>query len=423
MGLLEPSRGSNFAGGIEALATLPVSGSNGLPQLDDLDIDGGRVLVRCDLNVPLDDGSITDDLRIRSALPTLQAILDRGARLVVCSHLGRPKGKVAEELRLKPVGEHLAKLLDREVACAGDVVGEDAAKLCASDAEIVLLENLRFEPGEEDNDPELAERLSGFAGAYVNDAFGAAHRAHASIVGPPQRLPSAAGLLLAEEVTKLERLLDAPEQPFVAVLGGAKVSDKLDVIGNLLDRVDAICIGGAMAFTLLVARGRPVGRSLVEEDRIDSVKEILERADSGAVDIHLPTDVIAADSIDEGAKHGIAELDDIGDRMGVDIGPATAWAFSDVISNARTVLWNGPMGIFEIDAYAGGTKAVAKAVGKATKAGAYTVAGGGDSAAALNRFKMTDAVTHLSTGGGASLELLEGKELPGIGALRAGHRK
>jgi len=400
-----------------------VSGSDGLPQLDDLDIDGGRVLVRCDLNVPLDDGSITDDLRIRAAVPTLQAILDRGGNLVVCSHLGRPKGKVVEELRLKPVGEHLAHLLDREVACSSDVVGEDSAKLCASDAEIVLLENLRFEPGEEKNEPELADRLASLGNSYVNDAFGAAHRAHASIVGVAERLPAAAGLLLADEVIKLERLLDAPEQPFVAVLGGAKVSDKLDVIGNLLERVDAICIGGAMAFTLLVARGRPVGRSLVEEDRIESVKEVLERADAGAVDIHLPTDVVAAESIEEGAAHGVAELDEIGDRIGVDIGPASAWAFSNVISKARTVLWNGPMGIFEIDDYAGGTKAVAQAVAKATKAGAYTVAGGGDSAAALKSFNMTDAVTHLSTGGGASLELLEGKELPGITALRAGHRK
>lgn len=394
-----------------------------LPTLDDLEVSDRRVLVRCDLNVPIEDGSITDDLRITSAVPTLKSILDRGGSLAVCSHLGRPKGRVVEELRLSPVAERLSELLGREVVAAKDVVGPEAQAACSATAEVVLLENLRFEPGEELNDPEFAARLASLADAYVNDAFGAAHRAHASIVGVAELLPSAAGLLLADEVTKLERLLDAPEQPFVAVLGGAKVSDKLDVIGNLLERVDAICIGGAMAFTLLVARGRPVGKSLVERDRVETVTEVLKQADAGAIDILLPTDVVAATAPEEGAAHEVAELDEIGDRMGVDIGPATAWEFSNVISSARTVLWNGPMGIFEIDAFAAGTKAVAMAVAKATRAGAYTVAGGGDSAAALKRFDMTDAVVHLSTGGGASLELLEGKELPGIAALRAQTRR
>ena len=389
-----------------------------LPSIDDLDVAGKRVLVRCDLNVPLKDGTITDDLRISSAVPTLNALLDKGARLAVCSHLGRPKGKVVEELRLGPVGARLGELLGRDVRVATDVVGEDATDACSSDAEVVLLENLRFEPGEEKNDPELADALAGLAEAYVDDAFGAAHRAHASIVGVAERLPSAAGYLLAEEVEKLERLLHDPEKPFVAVLGGAKVSDKLAVIGNLLERVDAICIGGAMAFTLLVAQGKEVGRSLVERDRIEEVAGILSDAESKGVDILVPVDVVAADSIEEGAAHETVDLDDIEDRLGVDIGPRSADAFAAVIKEAKTVLWNGPMGIFEMEPYSHGTKAVARAIGEATEAGAYTVAGGGDSAAALKQLDMTDAVSHLSTGGGASLELLEGKDLPGVAVLR-----
>ena len=389
-----------------------------LPSIDDLDVSDARVLVRCDLNVPLKDRRITDDLRIRSALPTLEALLDRGARLAVCSHLGRPKGKVVEDLRLAPVAERLGALLGRAVRAATDVVGDDAREACSSDADVVLLENLRFEPGEEKNDPALADALASLADAYVDDAFGAAHRAHASIVGVAERLPSAAGYLLIEEVDKLEKLLHAPESPFVAVLGGAKVSDKLEVIGNLLERVDAICVGGAMAFTLLVARGEEVGRSLVERDRVDEVAAVLKDADARGVDIHLPSDVVAAASTDEGAAHETVALGDIGDRLGVDIGPQTSEEFAGVIRAARTVLWNGPMGIFEMEPYSHGTKAVARAIGEATKNGAYTVAGGGDSAAALKQLDMTDAVSHLSTGGGASLELLEGKSLPGVAVLR-----
>lgn len=389
-----------------------------LPTIEALDVEGKRVLVRCDLNVPLRDGRITDDLRITSAVPTLQALLEKGARVAVCSHLGRPKGRVAEELRLAPVGERMSQLLDRDVRVAGDVVGDDAHSACASDSEVVLLENLRFEPGEERNDPELADALAGLADAYVNDAFGAAHRAHASIVGVAERLPSAAGYLLADEVEKLERLLHDAGSPFVAVLGGAKVSDKLAVIGNLLERVDAICIGGAMAFTLLVAQDKDVGRSLVETDRVEEVAGILRDAERRGVDIFVPTDVVAADSIEEGAAHETVDLSEIGDRLGVDIGPETSEQFASVISGAETVLWNGPMGIFEVDAYSHGTKAVARAIAEVTKNGAYTVAGGGDSAAALKQLDMTDAVSHLSTGGGASLELLEGRDLPGVAVLR-----
>ena len=393
-----------------------------LPTLDSLDVAGKRVLVRCDFNVPIRDGQITDDLRIRSAVPTIEALLAAGARVAVCSHLGRPKGKVVDELRLAPVGAALARLLGRDVRSVSDVVGSEAKAACGSDAAVVLLENLRFEPGEEKNDPDLSEALASLADAYVDDAFGAAHRAHASVVGVAERLPSAAGLLLADEVEKLERLLHDPEKPFVAILGGAKISDKLAVIGNLLERVDAICIGGAMAFTLLVAQGHGVGRSLVEKDKVAEVAEVLKDAEARGVDILLPTDVVAADSPDEGAAHDTVSLANIGDRMGVDIGQESAKTFGARIEQAKTVLWNGPMGIFEIDAYSEGTREVARAVGRATGAGAYTVAGGGDSAAALRQMDMTDAVSHLSTGGGASLELLEGKELPGVAVLRKGNR-
>ncbi|MBA2427727.1 MAG: phosphoglycerate kinase [Actinobacteria bacterium] len=391
-----------------------------MPGIEDLDVDGRRVLVRCDLNVPFKDRRIGDDLRVRSAVPTLEALLGKGARLAVCSHLGRPKGEVVDELRLAPVGERLAQLLDRPVTAADDVVGDHATAACASDDEVVLLENLRFEPGEEANDDGFAEALAGLGHAYVDDAFGAAHRAHASIVGVAERLPCAAGLLLQEEVAKLSKLLEEPAAPFVAVLGGAKVSDKLGVLGNLIGRADAICIGGAMAFTLLAARGQDVGGSLVEKDRLDDVRALLDEADAKGVAVHLPTDVVAATAPKADADHDTVPLAGIGDRIGVDIGPESAGAFADVIAGARTVLWNGPMGIFEIDAYSGGTKAVAGAIAEATSRGAYTVAGGGDSAAALAQLGLDDSISHLSTGGGASLEFLEGKDLPGVAALRGG---
>lgn len=388
-----------------------------LPTIDDLDVAGKRVLVRCDLNVPLRATEITDDLRIRAAVPTLRALLEKGARLIVCSHLGRPKGTVVEELRLAPIGRKLEQLLGTKVEILDVVVGDEARAASLSGADVVLLENLRFEPGETENSPSFADALAGLADVFVNDAFGAAHRAHASTTGVAERLPSAAGRLLEDEVTKLHRLLEEPKSPFVAVLGGAKVSDKLGVIGHLLDRVDAMCIGGAMAFTLLAARGEDVGRSLVERERIEGVTGVLTEAERRGVAIHLPVDVVAAPSPDEGAEYAAVGLSQIGDRMGVDIGPETANAFDAVITGAKTILWNGPMGIFEIEDYANGTKAVAEAVVEATKNGAYSVVGGGDSAAALKALGLTDAVSHLSTGGGASLEFLEGKELPGISAL------
>jgi phosphoglycerate kinase len=389
-----------------------------LLQIDDLDLGGHRVLVRCDFNVPLHEGTIADDFRIKASLPTLRRLLSEGARVAACSHLGRPKGKIDGGLRLDPIAARLGEILEMDVVKVDDIAGPEARRACGSDAPLVLLENLRFDPGEEANDPGFANELASLADAYVDDAFGAAHRAHASVVGVAERLPHAAGLLLMNEVDKLGRLLTAPEHPFVAVLGGAKVSDKLAVIDNLLDRVDAMCIGGAMAFTLLAALGEQVGRSLVERDRLDDVAAILDRSKAAGVEIMLPSDVVAADEPAAGSAHETVALDRIGDRMGVDIGPETCARFADVIGGARSVLWNGPMGIFEIEDFAAGTKAVAEAVVRATRAGAYTVVGGGDSAAALEQLGLGSAVTHLSTGGGASLEFLEGRELPGIAILR-----
>lgn len=391
-----------------------------LPGLDDLEVADRRVLVRCDLNVPLERGAITDDLRIRASIPTLDALLERGGRVAVCSHLGRPKGKRTEEFRLAPVAARLGELLNEDIEVLNEVVGDEADRACASDARVVVLENLRFEPGEESNDPAFADELASLADAYVNDAFGSSHRAHASVVGVPQRLASAAGLLLEREVDVLGELLREPERPFVTVLGGAKVTDKLGVIDNLLERVDTICVGGAMAFTLLAARGEQIGRSRIEEDRVAEVAKVLSRAEERDVEILLPTDVVAAERAEPGSPHDTAALNDIGERMGVDIGPLTGETFARAIGAARTVLWNGPMGIFEIDEYSAGTKAVAEALAGATQNGAFTVVGGGDSAAALRELGMMDSATHVSTGGGATLEFLEGKDLPGVAALRRG---
>jgi phosphoglycerate kinase len=387
-------------------------------QIEDLELDARRVLVRCDFNVPISDGHIVDDFRIASTMPTLQKLLRGGARIIACSHLGRPKGRVVDHLKLEPIGQRLGEMLGMDVVQADDVVGPSARAVCESGARVVLLENLRFEAGEEANDAGFAKELASLADAYVNDAFGAAHRAHASVVGVPERIPGAAGLLLEDEVRRLGRLLSSPDHPFVAVLGGAKVSDKLAMIENLLGIADAICIGGAMAFTLLSAAGLPVGRSFIERDRIKDVTRIMDVAKATGVVIALPSDVVAADDAVAGAGHATVPLQEIGERMGVDIGPQTSARFARVIERARSVLWNGPMGIFEIDEYAAGTKAVAAAVAEATTRGAYSVVGGGDSAAALKQLGLADRVTHLSTGGGASLEFLEGKDLPGLAVLR-----
>ncbi|MFN2544739.1 MAG: phosphoglycerate kinase [Actinomycetota bacterium] len=389
--------------------------------LDELgDVAGKRIFVRVDFNVPLDDGRVADDFRIRAVLPTLRELLERDASLVLGSHLGRPKGEERDELRLAPVGDRLAELLELDVQAVSDVVGEEAGAVCShlGPGEVVLLENLRFEPGEERNDPGFVDRLAGLADAYVNDAFGTAHRAHASVVGLAERFEQrAAGRLLQREVEVLSKLLEDPDEPYVAVLGGAKVSDKLAVIEGLIERVDALLIGGAMAFTFLAAEGVEVGRSLVEEDRFDDVRRAAKLAgDRGAL-LQLPEDVVVAPEVSADARHETVGVDAIArDRMGLDIGPRTVEEFARTIADARTILWNGPMGVFELEPFSAGTRGVATAIAGAG-ADAFTVAGGGDSLAAVARFGLAEGFDHLSTGGGASLEFLEGKELPGIEVL------
>ncbi len=389
-----------------------------LRTVDDAEPDGRRVLVRDDFNVPLDDGRVTDDLRVRASLPTLRHLLERRARVICCSHLGRPKGKRDPKYSLEPVAGVLGDLLGVEVAFVDDVVGDQAARAAQQldTGQVLLLQNLRFEPGEEANDPDFADRLASLAELYVDDAFGAAHRAHASVVGVAERLPAYAGYLLASEVKELSRLLEEPERPFVAVLGGSKVSDKLAVLSNLLGNVDTLVIGGGMCFTFLAAQGHEVGDSLFEPEQVDAVRDLLARAEREGKRILLPTDVVVADDFAEDAEHRTVPAGGI-ERgwRGLDIGPDSAKAFAAAVRDARTVFWNGPMGVFEWSAFEAGTRAVAEAVATTD---AYTVVGGGDSAAALAKFGLDDKVDHLSTGGGASLELLEGKDLPGVSVLR-----
>ncbi len=386
--------------------------------VEQADVAGKRVLVRNDFNVPLDEaGNVTDDLRIRAAVPTLRWLVDHQARALCCSHLGRPKGKRVDKYSLAPVAPVLSRELGREVRFVDDVAGDQAraAAEALGDGDVLLLQNLRFEPGEEANDPDLAARLAALAEVYVDDAFGAAHRAHASVVGVAERLPAYAGFLLASEVKELSRLLERPERPFVAVLGGSKVSDKLAVLDNLLERVDALVIGGGMCFTFLAAQGHEVGDSLFEPDQVDAVGDLLARAGRDGKQVHLPVDVVVADEFAEDANAKTVPVDavDKGWR-GLDIGPETMRRFAEVVRAAKTVFWNGPMGVFEWPPFAAGTKAVAEAVADSD---AYTVVGGGDSAAALAQLGLADKIDHLSTGGGASLELLEGKTLPGVAAI------
>ena len=387
-----------------------------LRTLDDLgNLEGLRVFLRADLNVPLRDGAVTDDARIRATVPTIEELLARGAALVVASHLGRPNGLVTDDLRLAPVGHALAEALGTPVA-ALDVVTPDALP----DDDIVLLENLRFDPGEEANDVSFAGKLAELADVYVDDAFGAVHRAHASVSALPELMlasgrPAVAGRLVEREVAVLGRLLADPDRPFVAILGGAKISDKLAIVTSLVERVEAIAIGGAMAFTFLVAQGGSVGRSLVEQDRLDDVREAMEAAARRGVPIHLPTDVVAAASADADASTMIVPAGEIPeDLMGLDIGPDSVAAFTEVVGSAKTVLWNGPMGVFELAPFAAGTLGVARACAEAS---AFTVVGGGDSLAAVRDAGLESSFDHLSTGGGASLEFLEGRALPGITIL------
>ncbi|MDQ3991671.1 MAG: phosphoglycerate kinase [Actinomycetota bacterium] len=392
-----------------------------LRTIDDLgDLAGRRAFVRVDFNVPLDAGAVSDDLRISATLPTLARLREAGASLVLASHLGRPRGRPDPAYGMAPVAARLEEVGGFPVRALGEVTGEAVEKACAElePGQVALLENLRFDPGEEANDPGFAEALAGLAHVYVDDAFGAAHRPHASVVGVPERLPGAAGLLLQREVEELSRLLEGPERPFVAILGGAKVSDKIGVIRSLLHRVDALLIGGAMAFTLIAARGGQTGRSLVERDRLDEVREVMDEADRRGALLMLPEDVIAAAEMSADAGKRTVPSDAVPrDLMGLDIGPRTVEEFARVIADARTVFWNGPMGVFELEPFSFGTRGVAQAVAGID---AHTVVGGGDSVAAIRKLGLQDAVDHLSTGGGASLELLEGRELPGVAVLTEG---
>lgn len=387
-----------------------------LRSIDDLDLQSKRALLRVDFNVPLKDGEVADDLRIRAAVPTIEALLERGAQLICCSHLGRPKGKPTPELSLVPVGQALATLLNRRVRVTGEPTGPPEDLVEMGPDEVGLLENLRFDPREEANDTQFARELARLADVYVDDAFGAVHRAHASVAAVAEMLPGAAGLLLQREVEVLSRVLEEPERPFVVVLGGSKVSDKLGVVRNLLNKADAILIGGAMANTFLAASGSEVGSSKIEQDRIDEVSETVRMAESAGVRLLLPVDVLAADGFSETAETQTTSAAQIPEgRMALDIGPASVARFSEEIKGAATVLWNGPMGVFEWDAFSAGTRGVAEAVASGE---GFSVVGGGDSAAALAKFGLSDKVDHLSTGGGASLEFLEGRPMPGLQPLQ-----
>jgi len=387
--------------------------------VEDLELRGKKVFCRVDFNVPLDENrAITDDTRITAALPTIRKIIASGGRLILASHLGRPKGSPNPKYSLAPVAPYLSKLLDRPVAMAGDCVGAEVEKQVAAmqDGDVLLLENLRFHPGEEKNDPEFCKQLAALAEVYVNDAFGTAHRAHASTEGVAHLLqPAAAGYLMEKELKYLGQALADPERPFVAVLGGAKVSDKITVIENLLPKLDALIIGGGMAYTFLKARGVPVGRSLVETDKIDLARDLLGQAETKGVRILLPIDHVIAREFKEDAEHRTCGLEEIPeDWMALDIGPGTAASYAAVIAGAKTVVWNGPMGVFEFPAFAAGTLAVAKVLAESS---ALSIIGGGDSVAAVNQSGLQGSMTHISTGGGASLEFLEGRTLPGVAAL------
>jgi phosphoglycerate kinase len=393
----------------------------GAPSVESLDLGGKRVFIRVDFNVPIENGAITDDTRITASLPTIEYALERGASVVIlASHLGRPKGKVNSAFSLQPVAKRLSELLGRDVVFADDCIGEPARRAveqAARTSHVVLLENLRFHPEEEKNESSFAKALASLADVYVNDAFGSAHRAHASTEGIVHHVTqSAAGFLMAKELEHLGRVLERPDRPFIAILGGAKVSDKLEVIENLVPRVDALLIGGAMAYTFLKSRGAEVGKSLVEADLLDAARDIERRAKDRGLRLELPVDHVVAPSLDAGEQAKILAIDDpgISGQMGLDIGRKTVETYRGIIGSAKTVVWNGPMGVFEKDAFARGTIEIAKAVAAVR---GTTIIGGGDSIAAVMKAGVADRITHISTGGGASLEFLGGRTLPGVAAL------
>ena len=386
----------------------------------DADVAGKRVFVRVDYNVPLADGKVTDDSRIRASIPTITALIRGGASVILASHLGRPDGKVQDSLRLRPVGQRLTELLRRNVPVTGDALGvgtEDAVNRLRP-GELLLLENLRFHPEEEKNDPAFAAALAAYADIYVNDAFGTAHRAHASTVGIAKLLPAYAGLLMEREIEMLSKLLEAPEHPFAAILGGAKVSDKIAVIDNLLTKVDMLVLGGGMANTFLLAQGKAIGKSLAEPDRADDARRILATAAKNGVRVVLPVDVIVAKEVTRGTEYKTLQAEKIPASWHiVDLGKASQELMVDALSEMKTVFWNGPLGVFEIPSFAHGTMAVARMLADRADAGATVVVGGGDSVAAVRQQGLAERMTHISTGGGASLEFLEGRELPGVSVL------
>ncbi|MFA1819161.1 phosphoglycerate kinase [Virgibacillus oceani] len=385
--------------------------------VDDLDVKGKKVFCRVDFNVPLKDIVITDDTRIKAALPTINYLSEQGAIVILASHLGRPKGEVVEELRMDPVAERLSNLLQREVVKTDAVYGSEVNEALSSmqDGDVLLLENVRFEAGEEKNDAALAQAFADMADFYVNDAFGTAHRAHASTAGVAEKLPAVAGYLMEKEINVLGKALENPERPFTAIIGGAKVKDKIDVIDNLLEKVDYLIVGGGLAYTFMKAKGYEVGKSLLEEDKIDLAKKFMEKAEEKGVQFVTPEDTVVADAFSETANTKMVNADEIpADWEGLDIGPKTRETYRDIVEKSKLIIWNGPMGVFEMNAFAGGTQAVAEALAGTD---GYTVIGGGDSAAAVEKFGHAAAMDHVSTGGGASLEFMEGKVLPGVQAL------
>jgi phosphoglycerate kinase len=385
--------------------------------MKDVDLKGKRVFCRVDFNVPMSEGKVTDDTRIRAALPTINYLIENGAKVILASHLGRPKGTVNEEMRLAAAGARLSELLHKEVKSLDESIGENVEREIASmnEGDVILLENVRFHAGEEKNDEELAKAFAALADVFVNDAFGAAHRAHASTAGIAKYLPSVSGLLLEKELDVLGKALSEPDRPFTAIIGGAKVKDKIGVIDNLLEKVDNLIIGGGLSYTFVKAQGMEIGTSLLEEDKIELAQSFIKKAEEKGVKLFLPIDVVIAKEFANDTETKAVKIDEIpSDWMGLDIGPETVKLYSDVIADSKLIIWNGPMGVFEMPSFENGTKSVAEAMAKTN---AYTVIGGGDSAAAVEQFHVADQMDHISTGGGASLEFMEGKELPGVSAL------